>query len=323
MRVRIAKTALYLPETVETAQDLAPRIGRSVAWIAERTGVMERRIASEPVEVMAAHAARSALEGEKEPDLLLFAAATPRQLIPDTSAFVLRELGYSGVPGWTVHGTCLSFLAALQTAAALVAVGQKSRVLIVSAEIASAGRDLEDPESAALLGDGAAAALVVPAEPMEGVPESGIVSSRYRTFPDGAELTEYRGAGTRKAPNDPATTREDNLFHMNGPRVYRMARARVAELVVDLLADASLSTSEVDLVVPHQASGPAVASLTRLGFPEERVVNVVGRWGNCIAASLPMALASATADGRLRRGQTVLLIGTGAGLSVAGAILRW
>jgi 3-oxoacyl-[acyl-carrier-protein] synthase-3 len=319
LRVRIETTGLYLPQTVETAEELAPRIGRSVGWIAERTGVLQRRIADEPVEVMAAGAAREALGDGPPPDLVLFAAATPRQLIPDTATFVLRELGLNGVPGWTVHGTCLSFLAALQTAAALVVVGQKSRVLIVSAEIASAGRDLGDPESAALLGDGAAAAVIGPT----GDSPSRILAFRYNTWPEGADLTEYRGAGTRKAPNDPATTREDNLFHMNGPRVYRMARPKVAVMVDELLGDAGCQVSDIDLVVPHQASGPAVASLGRLGFPPDRVVDVVGRWGNCIAASLPMALAEAERTGRLVRGTRVLLIGTGAGLSVAGAVLVW
>jgi 3-oxoacyl-[acyl-carrier-protein] synthase III len=320
LRVKIASTSFYAPPRVETAAALAPRIGKSEDWIVTRTGVRERRIAEEPVEVIGARAARAALQSGPEPDLIVNASTTPRQLIPDTSVFIQDQLGFEGIPSFTVHATCLSFLVALYNAAALVAAGAYRRVLVVSAERPSPNRNMAEPESAALVGDGAAAAVLEPTPKDEA---SALLGWRMATWPKGAELTEVRGYGQRRDPNAPTTRPEDQLFSMDGPGVFKMARRRVVGLVRDLLADQGLRVEDVDWVVPHQASGPGLALLPRMGFAVERIVNIIGQYGNCVAASIPMALAHLAASGRLRRGQRVLLLGTGAGLSVAGALLRW
>jgi 3-oxoacyl-[acyl-carrier-protein] synthase-3 len=320
LRVQVSSTAFHAPPRVETAAELAPRLGCSAEWIVARTGVRERRISDEPVEVMGARVARAALQSGPAPDLILNASASTRQLIPDTSVHIQDELGLEGIPSYTIHATCLSFLVALQNAAALVAAGAYRRVLVVSAERGSFGRNMAEPESAALLGDGAAAAVVEPTPRGEA---SALLGWRMSTWPKGAALTEVRGYGQTRSPNGPQTRPEDNLFSMDGPGVYKMARRRVMALVQELLGDHGLVPADVDWVVPHQASGPGLELLPRLGFPAERVVNIVGQYGNCVAASIPMALAHLAASGRLQRGQRVLLLGTGAGLSVAGALLRW
>jgi 3-oxoacyl-[acyl-carrier-protein] synthase-3 len=320
LRVKITSTAIYAPPRVETAAQLAPRIGRSEEWIITRTGVRERRISEEPVEVMAAHAARAALQSGPPPDLIVNASTTARQLIPDTSVFIQEQLGLEGIPSFSIHATCLSFLVALYNAAALVAAGAYRRVLVVSAECASVARNLAEPESAALLGDGAAAAVLEPTPQGE---SSELQSFIMTTWPTGAALTELRGCGQRCPPDDARTRAEDNLFSMDGPGVYRMARRRVIALVQEILSTNGLRPEDVDWVVPHQASGPALELGPRMGFRAERVVNIVARYGNCVAASIPMALAHAAAEGNLQRGNRVLLLGTGAGFSVAGALLRW
>jgi 3-oxoacyl-[acyl-carrier-protein] synthase-3 len=320
LRVKIASTAFYAPPRVETAAELAPRIGKSEDWIITRTGVRERRIAEEPVEVMGARAARAALQSGPEPDLIVNASTTPRQLLPDTSVFIQDQLGLQGIPSYSVHATCLSFLVALHNSAALVAAGAYRRVLVVSAERPSPNRNMAEPESAALVGDGAAAAVVEPTPKDEA---SALMGWSMTTWPKGAELTEVRGYGQRCDPNDPTTRPEDQLFSMDGPGVFKMARRRVVGLVQELLARHGLGVGDVDWVVPHQASGPGLALLPRMGFAAERIVNIVGQYGNCVAASIPMALAHLAANGRVRRGDRVLLVGTGAGLSVAGALLRW
>ena len=320
-RVKIVATACHAPPKIETSAELAPNVGRSEDWIVSRTGIRARRIADEPVEVMAARAARAALASGPAPDLILNASTTARQLIPDTSVFIQDQLGFEGIPSFSIHATCLSFLVALNTAASLVISGAYRRVLVVSAEIGSKARNPREPESAALLGDGAAAAIV------EATPEgeaSELLGWRMTTWPEGAALSELPGGGMRRHPNDPATRPEDNLFTMQGPKLFKMARQRVAALVGDLLDQCGLRIEEVDLVVPHQASGPALDTLPRwLGLAEDRIVNIIADYGNCIAASIPMALAHADRAGRLRRGDRVLLLGTGAGLSIAGALLRW
>jgi 3-oxoacyl-[acyl-carrier-protein] synthase-3 len=320
MRCRVTSTGFYAPPHVETAADLSPRIGRSTQWIIQRTGVLNRRISNEPVEVMAAHAARAALEGGAPPDLVVNASTTPRQLIPDTSSFIAAELGFAGVPTFSVHATCLSFLVALHNVAALVASGLYRRVLIVSSERGSIARNFDEPESAALLGDCAAAAVVEPTPDGAG---SRLLSWRMGTWPDGSDMAELRGGGAHRFPRDGRVEQQDYAFHMDGPKIYRMAIRRGGTLINEALAAAHLKASDIDLVVPHQASGPGVQALERFGFSRDRIVNIVEDYGNCIAASIPAALASANAAGRLRRGDKVLIAGTGAGLSIAAAVLEW
>lgn len=311
---------MYVPPKKETAEALSPRIGRSARWIMTRTGVETRHVSEEPMEVMAAHAAREALGCGSPPDLILNASTTPRQFIPDSSTYIMKELGLDGVAGFSVHATCLSFLAALQVASGAIATGTAKRVLIVSAEVGTRSRNFKNPESAALFGDGAAAAVV------EATPQgekSAILSWRMKTWPEGADLTEIRGGGLRCHPNDPNTTPDDNLFRMDGPGVYRMAQKHLPALLEDVCCEAGVSMKDFDLVIPHQASGPALASAAKYGVEAARLVNIIGSYGNCVAASLPMAVAVAVRERRLERGKLVLLVGTGAGLSIGAAVLRW
>jgi 3-oxoacyl-[acyl-carrier-protein] synthase-3 len=320
LNFQITSTGIYAPPKIETAEDLAPRVGKTAEWIVSTTGVARRHIADEPVEKMAAAAARIALGSGPPPDLIINASTTPRQLIPDTSVFIEAELGLQGVASHTVHGTCLSFLVALHSAGAFVASQAYRRVLVVSSEIGSAARNFGEPESSVLLGDGAAAAVVEPTPKGESSKLLGYVAG---TFPRFANLAEFRGAGMFRFPNAPETKPEDNRFHMNGTRLFRAAMINIPPMIEKLFAQCGLGVADIDLVVPHQPSNPGVESLARWGFPPENVVNIVGEYGNCIAASMPMALATANADGRLKRGQHVLLIGTGAGMSIGVAILEW
>ena len=320
MRIQVVGTGMYAPPKVETAEELSERCGKSVRWILQRTGVARRHVAEEPTERMAAQAARLALGSGGPPDLLLNCSLTPVQLIPDTSVFQLQELGISGIPSFSIHATCLSFLVGLHTAGGLVASGAYRRVLVVSSEIGSVSRNWREPESAVLIGDGAGAAVIAPTPDGE---SSALLAWDHTTWPSGAGHAEIRGCGTRRSPLDPETVAEDYLFSMNGPAIYRHAYKHVHQMLERLFAQAGLTPADVDLVVPHQASGNALLAVQKLGFSQDRVVNVLAEYGNCIAASLPMALGVAAAEGRLKRGDLVLLMGTGAGLSVAGALLRW
>lgn len=313
----IARTGYHLPPRVQTAEELAPLLGVEASWIRRRTGVGERRIAEEDLAVLGARAARDALGTGPPPDLVLNCGLSPAQLIPDTSVFFLRELGLSGIPSFSVHATCLGFLAALQTATGLLHAGLYKRILVVAAERGTQCRDLEHPESAALIGDGSAAAVLT----REGT--SALLAFEMRTVPEGASLARIEGFGSRHPPGASDTTPAHNRFRMEGPRIYRLTARVMRELLDRVLAQAGLGLCDVDLIVPHQASGPALALLARWGVPEDKTVNILHQTGNCIAASLPLALAMAAKQRRLARGDTVLLLGTGAGLSVAAAVLRW
>jgi 3-oxoacyl-[acyl-carrier-protein] synthase-3 len=171
-----------------------------------------------------------------------------------------------------------------------------------------------------LLGDGAAAAIV---EPTPAGQSSRVMGYLVRAFPKAATYAEFRGAGVFRHPNDEKTRREDNMFHMNGTRLFRLGVVQMAALLDNLFTMAGVRSEDIDLVVPHQPSRPALDALGRWGLPPEKIVDILGEYGNCIAASMPMALATAHAQGRLARGKRVLFVGTGAGMSVGGAVVEW
>lgn len=319
MGVTITGTGMAVPDRVQTAEEIAPWVRRSPEWIRSRTGVLERRIADRPCFEYAGEAARQALGDGGPPDLVVNASTTPWQLIPDTSVFVMRELGFDRIPSFSVHATCLSFLVALGTTVApLLRTGAYRRILLVSAEVASGSRDPGHPESAVLLGDGAAAAVFEWTDA-----PSDLLGFAMSTLPAGAELAEIQGAGTRQMPGLPDTPPDSRMFRMDGPRVFRMAHKEVERVMGAMLAEHGLTAGDVDVCVPHQASGPALTAMRSFGIARGNVVDIVGQYGNCIAASLPMALHTAIADGRVQRGSSVLLLGTGAGLHCAAGLLRY
>lgn len=318
MNVCIASTGLHLPPRIQTSAELSELIGRSEEWILSRTGVRERRVAEERVDRMAARAALEALGDGPRPDCIINASLTPVQLIPDSSVFIQKELGWEGIPSWSVHATCLSFVVALLNASALIQAGIYRRILVVSAEAGTPWRNLAQPESAALFGDAAAAALV---EGSAG--DSGLLDWIMHTWPEGSELTEFRGCGTRRPPGHVETSAGDNLFNMQGPKVFRMVLMHISRVLRTLFERNAMTFDDIDLFILHQASGPGMEGFVKLGFPREKIVNIVADYGNCVAASIPMTLAIANAQGRLRRGDRVLIGGTGAGLSIAFALLQW
>ena len=319
--IKIVSTGLYIPGRIQTSAELAPLIGQSEEWIISRTGIAERRIAEEPMDIIASKAARDALKGGPGPDCIINASTTPLQLIPDSSVFIQRALGYEGIPSWSIHSTCLSFVVALNTAAALVHGGTYKRILIVSVETGTHWRNMKEPESASLFGDAAAAAVIEATPPNE---KSSWHDWEMNTWPEGAELTEFRGGGTRHPPDHPSLTKpDDNLFSMQGSRVYRFALGSVKKTLDTLLDRNNLKAADIDWLIPHQASGHAVEAAELYGFKRENVANIVKQYGNCIAASIPMALAIYHKEGKLKRGDLCVLGGTGAGLSVAFAIIRF
>ena len=321
MKVKVTGVGLYLPPKIETAEDIAPKIEKPIDWIIEKSGVSERRVSEIDVDQMGAIAGKEALGKGGKPDLIINASGVPKQTIPDTSTFYQRELGFEGIPSFSVHCTCLSFITALNTAASLIHSGSYNRILIISSDRGTRGRNFDEPESASLLGDGAAAVVVE--QPLENE-SSELIYFDMKTFPSCANLTEVRGGGTNKHPQDPETTLSDNLFTMDGPAVYKIARKEVYRLMLKTMKATGFKREDVDWVIPHQASGKAVdAYISTGGFTKEKVVSIISEFGNCVAASVPMAFATAVQDGRIKRGDLLLFIGTGAGLSAACALIKY
>ena len=318
--MKITGIGLYLPPKIQTAEELSKKINKSSEWIISRTGVNERRISEIEVDEMGAIAAKEALGGET-PDLILNASGVGRQVIPDTSVFIQRKLNLEGVPSFSIQATCLSFLVALKTANEFLQNDSFKKILIISSDRGTIGRNYNEPESAALLGDGAAAVLVEKSNNFE---ESCLEYWKMKTFSSGADLTVVKGGGTRLHPQDPKTKLSDNLFSMDGPKIYKLARKKIYKMLLEMLKDQSINISDIDLVIPHQASITAIDAYVHYGrFNKEQVVNVISKTGNCVAASLPMALAMAYNDKRISRGDRLYLTGTGAGLSIISALIKF
>lgn len=318
--MRVSAVAMAVPSQVQSADELAPLIDRSAQWIQEHTGVLNRHIAAAnmaPAE-LAAIAAREVISKTGKPDLILYAGALTQQLVPDTSVFVQKALGLEGINAFTVNQTCLSFIAAIQVANSLLKDRAYARILICSAELATRGRSFKEPESASLLGDGAAAAIVEYTSDSS----SELLHCQIQTWPEGTELCYVR-AGNHPPPSATADHEELFRFHMHGPQLYRFVRPRLKKFIAEFLASANCSIDEIQVIVPHQASGPGLRILEQCGFSHERIINVVADYGNCVAASIPMAIAVANKEQRLVRGDKLLLIGTAAGVSVGAALLRW
>jgi 3-oxoacyl-[acyl-carrier-protein] synthase-3 len=335
--VRIAGIGRYLPKTIVTNDELERRFGLSEDWIATKTGVRERRRADVPAgetaSVMGAAALTEALEHSKvaaqDLDLIINASGTPEQAIPDGGPLIQRELGLerSGIPCFTVHATCLSFVAALDVAASMLTTGTHRRVAIVSTEIGSKGVSGVDPKSESLWGDAAAAVV------LERAPDgssSALERVLFRTWSEGAELTAIRGGGTKLHPSREDAVPEDLHFTMNGQAVLQMSLRRAGRFFADLHPSLRKSGMEgtgdedrVDVAITHQPSKAGLEAMERFGVAPDRTVVTLDRLGNCVAASLPCTLYEAVQSERLKRGDRALLFGTGAGLSMAGALLTF
>ncbi len=326
--IKIAGLGAYLPECVVSSAQLEAELHIPAGWIEQVTGVRERRYASRETSVeMAAAAARQALQTAgvalEQVDAIVGASTGPQQAIPCTAALLQRELGApdGGSACFDVNATCLSFLFALQNVAHLVAAGVYRNVLVFSSEIASLSRNLNERESAVLFGDSAAAALVTRAAPGE---PSAFWQARFLTYSSGADLTRMLGGGTLHHPNDPRTRPEMNTFHMDGPQVFKKATRLVGPFLDDFMQEIGWQYPQVDLVVPHQASRPGVEWVKRrLGFQPQQVFSNLELRGNCVAVSIPLALVEAFQQGRVQRGQRLVLLGSGAGLTLGAVALTF
>ena len=327
---QILGTGNYLPRTVVHSDVLDARWGRAPGTATRQVGVRQRHVAApdESSSFMAARAAERALAAAglqaQELDVIISACAVMEQAIPCLGAQVQNAmgLGSSGIPAFDINATCLSFVVAMDLVAGMLATGRWQRALIVSSEMPSVGLNPDDPGVAALFGDGAAAAII--GRPSEGS-GAGLLASHMCTYGEGVAHCQIRGGGTRlHAQAEVADWRRASWFEMDGPATFRLAARHFPGFLQTLLARAGLGLDALDCIVPHQASGRALDYLTHaLGLPGERVIRTLPEMGNQVAASIPNALHHAISSGRLQRGDTLALLGTGAGLSLGGLVLRY
>jgi 3-oxoacyl-[acyl-carrier-protein] synthase-3 len=319
----------YLPSRVVTNADVEDMIGQPRGYVeTTKAGVFERRwVTDETSSFMSAEAAKEAIAEAglkpKDIDLIINASGSQEQAIPDGAPLIQRHLGLgdSGIACMTIHVTCLGFIKALHLAACYLALEQYRNILICSGEIASAGINRNDHESFILFGDGAGA--VVLTRTPEGEP-SKMTNYVFRTFGDGAYMTSIAGGGTRLHPQNPKTKPEDNLFRMDGKEVYLLAMKHAPRTLGLLRPTLAMGLGDVKAVISHQASGLALRALAKFGWPEERIVKTIHKYGNTIAASIPITLYEAARERKmLNRGDEILFVGTGAGLSIGAAIITY
>lgn len=327
--VRILGTGLYRPARDLPSREIDARMGWPEGETARRFHIETRAVAGEgeTSSAMGARAAQAALDAAGieagEVDLILAACGVGEQPIPATAVLIHARLGLqdSGIPAYDIGATCLSFIAALDHAALKIAAGQARRVLIVSADIASVGLDWSHPEGAAIFGDGAAAVVLGAAEEAP----ARLLALRIETWSEGREACTLAAGGTRINPSRAGgIAPQDALFKMDGQAAFRLTHRRLPRFVAQLLAAAGITRDEIDVVVPHQASAQALEHARALaGFARDKLIDIFANHGNQIATSLPTALHHAVASGRLQRGGVALLIGSGAGISLGGAVVRF
>lgn len=319
MRPVIAGIGGYLPQRIVTNDELSRTLDTSDAWIQERTGIKQRHIAGphESCAFMAAEAARAALHdagaGPGDVDAVILATATPDQAFPATAVRVQAALGIQRGFGFDVSAACSGFVYALSVADAMMRAGRTRGALVIGSEVYSRIMNWSDRGTCVLFGDGAGAVFVRPGT--EADLGRGILSTHLHS--DGALGDALYVDGAVGRPDKPGH------LVMNGREIFRHAVAKLAAVVDEALEANGLRHSDVDWLVPHQANRRIIDAMGRkLGLPPERVVVTVDRHANTSAASIPLALADAYADGRIKRSDLVVMEALGGGLTWGSALVR-
>lgn len=315
---RILGTGGYLPPRIVTNRDLEEIIDTTDEWIFERTGIRQRHMVTEhescsDLAVAAAQAAMTAAEVEPgEIDLIVLATTTPDQIFPSTACIIQPRLGIQGVPAFDVQAVCTGFVYALSVADKFVRTGSARRALVIGADTMSRLLDWQDRSTCVLFADGAGAVVLGAAE------EPGIISTHISA--DGAYkdlLQVPKGIGQANCEADP-------YLEMRGNEVFRMAVNTLGRIVDETLEANGMDKSEIDWLVPHQANIRIIqATARKLDLPMEQVVVTVGEHGNTSAASIPLALDTAVRDGRIKRGEILIMEGFGGGFTWGSALVRY
>jgi 3-oxoacyl-[acyl-carrier-protein] synthase-3 len=321
LRSQIAGCGAYLPERVVTNDELAERLDTSDAWIRQRTGIGERRIAAagELTSDLAFHAASRALEragmSGSDLDLIVLATATPDQTFPATASKVQARLGMKRGAAFDVQAVCSGFIFALAVADNALRLGQARTALVIGAETFSRILDWQDRGTCVLFGDGAGA-LVLNAVAGGVSPARGILSTHLHSDGRQHDILYVDGG--------PSSTGTAGHLRMEGREVFRQAVQHLSEVVDEALAANGLLPGDIDWLVPHQANTRIIDAVGRkLGLPRDKTVVTIERHANTSAASIPLALDEAVADGRIRPGHLVLMEALGGGLTWGASIARW
>lgn len=312
----------FLPETVLTNDDLAARVDTSDAWIVERTGIRERRVAAEGeyTSTIGIKAAQNALQHAgmqaEEIELIVLATSTPDNTFPSTATAIQAALGITHGAAFDLQAVCSGFVFALATADNFLKAGQYKTALVIGAETFSRILDWEDRTTCVLFGDGAGAVVLEAQEQSGEVSDQGILSTHIHS--DGRFYDKLYVDG------GPSTTQSVGFLRMSGREVFRHAVVNISSCIQEALAASGLKASDIDWFVPHQANKRILDGTARkIGLDPARIVITLDRHGNTSAASIPLALDTAVKDGRIKRGDLVLMEAMGGGFTWGSSLLRW
>lgn len=325
-RAKITALGTYVPPDVLTNQDLEKMVETSDQWILERTGIRTRHVLAKGkgVSDMCAEAAKKVLAargiGPEEIEVIIVGTVTPDMMFPSTACLVQNKIGAPHAWGFDVSGGCSGFVYALQAGVKMVESGAHKKVLVCGADANTRMTDYSDRTTCVLFGDGGGAVLIEPAA--DG--EIGFIDSLNEIDGAGGVSLNLPAGGSLNPSTHETVDKKMHYIHQDGPAVYKFAVRKMAEATAALLQRNGIEGKDLGCFIPHQANKRIIESTAdRLGMPPERVIINIDKYGNTSAGTIPLAMETAIEEGKLKKGDLVLLAAVGAGFTVGTVLLRW
>jgi 3-oxoacyl-[acyl-carrier-protein] synthase III len=326
VRAKITALGTYVPPRLLTNDDLEKLVETSNDWIVERTGIRERHVVDKGVATsdLATSAAKQALIerglAPSDLDALIVATVTPDMFFPSTACLVQNKLGAQGIWGFDLSAACSAFLYALQTGAQFIATGVHKKVMVIGADVMSSIIDYTDRATCVIFGDGAGAVLLEAAEN----DSEGLIDFIHEVDGSGGCSLYMPGGGSLHPSTHETVDKRMHFVHQDGQAVFKFAVRKQAELCEKILTRNGLKGTDIDTFIPHQANRRIItATADRLGLRPESLIINIDRFGNTTAGTIPLAMATARQEGKLKKGNLVLLASVGAGFTVGVTLLRW
>lgn len=325
VRAKITALGTYVPPRVLTNADFEKMVETTDEWILSRTGIRERHVVDKGVATsdLATEAAKQALAERgidaNEIEAIIVATVTPDMLFPSTACLIQHKLGIKRTWGFDLSAACSAFVYALQVGAQFVVSGAHKKVLVIGSDVMSAILDYTDRATCILFGDGAGAVILEPAED-----ENGIIDFVHEIDGSGGCALYMPGGGSLHPSTRETVDKKMHFVHQDGQAVFKFAVRRMGDVCEKLLARNGVKAGDIDCFIPHQANQRIIkATADRLGLKPESVIINIDRYGNTTAGTIPLAMQTAREEGRLKKGDLVLLASVGAGFTIGATLLRW
>jgi 3-oxoacyl-[acyl-carrier-protein] synthase-3 len=328
VRAKISSVGSYVPPRLLTNADLEKMVATNDQWITERTGIRERHLVDKGIATsdLAVEAAKICLARRgidaSEIEAIIIATVTPDMAFPATACLVQDKLGAPHAWGFDLSAACSGFPYALQVGAKLIESGAHKKVLVIGSDVMSSIIDYTDRATCIIFGDGAGAVLLEPCNEAAG--EVGLIDFHHEVDGSGAVSLNMPAGGSALPASHATVDAKQHFVHQDGQAVYKFAVRKMSEISETVLTRNGVTGADLGCFIPHQANKRIILSTAeRLGMPEDRVVINIDRYGNTTAGTIPIAMNTALEEGRLKKGDLVLLASVGAGFTAAATLLRW